>query len=263
LFAHLLQRADVTLYERDRRRRRRVWLSLLLFTLLAYPALLLGSSYFGSSLGMLRDVNASRALARALSYAADPRLPVEPGNDGQLATTALDSTLVALQLSDALAPGSPAGAGGPGTGAAGTPTQGGAPPAAGGGGGAGGGTPSPDPIAPPSPGPTAPPASPPPSPSPTPSPVPCSALPPVHNAIFDGSVLDANGNKVALATVTLFRGGCLVGQRLTGINGKFAIPGLVPNTSYGYTFFALGHPQESGSFVTGATGAYSRDLQFQ
>jgi hypothetical protein len=242
-----------------------VWLALLVFTLLAYPTLLLGSSYFGSALGMLRDVNASRALARALSYAADPRFPVEPGNDGQLATPALDPTLVALQLNDGGAPSASSPGGAPGTGADGSPSAGSGTPGAGGSGTAAV-TPSPDATAPPSPAPTAPPASPPPSPlaSPTPGPTPCSAIPPVSSTgTFDGRVLDAQNKKVAAATVSLFQNGSLVGVCTTGLNGMFAIGALAPNTSYTYTFYALGHPQEAGSFATGASGNFSRDLQFQ
>jgi hypothetical protein len=244
-----------------------VWLFLLVFTLLLYPTLLLGSSYLGSSVGMMRDINASRALARALNYAADPRFPVEPGNDGQLATSALDSNLVALQLNDGRAPAGSAQAGAPGTGSAdsSSATPAGATPASGGGGGTAGVTPSPNPVAPPLPGPTAPPVSPPPSPTPSPSasPTTCSSLPPVGSGTFDGKVRDSQDQKVVGALVTVYWNGCLVGSATTGVNGRFAIPGLAPNRSYTYTFAALGHPQGSGSFATGPSGNYSRDPQFQ
>lgn len=247
--------------QRDLRRRRLLWLSLLAFTFLAYPMLLLGSSYIGSGLGMLRDVNASRALARALSYAADPRFPLEPGNDGALATAALDANLVALQLTDGLPPGvSPFAA----------PAIGGTPPTDSGGVNVGV-TPSPDPTALPSPDPTASPSpdpspspSPAPSPtaSPTPSPTPCSGLPPVGSGSFDGTVFDAQNKSVLAATVSLFWCGHLVGSAVTGINGRFVIPGLAPTTSYSYTFAALGHPQGSGSFVSAASGNSTHNLHF-
>jgi hypothetical protein len=242
-----------------------VWLFLLVFTLLLYPTLLLGSSYFGSSVGMMRDINASRALARALNYAADPRFPVAPGNDGQLSTSALDSNLVALQLNDGRAPGGSAQAGAPG---AGTADSSSAAPAAGtpgpgGGGGTAGVTPSPNPTAPASPGPTAPPVSPPPSPSPSPTPSPTTCSLPVGSGIFDGKVRDNQDQKVVGALVSVYWNGCLAGSAITGPSGRFAIPGLAPTTSYTYTFAALGHPQGSGSFTTGPSGNYSRDPQFQ
>jgi hypothetical protein len=218
-----------------------VWFSLVVFTLFLYPTLLLGSSYVGSTVGLNRDVNASRALARALSYAADPHFLVSPGNDGQLATSALDSNLVALHLDNDQGPSGSASA---------TPANGGIVAV----------TPS-NPIAAPSPHPTAPVSpNPSPRPSPAPSPTPCS--PPRGSGTFAGKVLDAGGKVVGGATVILYWKGCFVGRATTGANGAFAIPRLAPKTSYTYSFSARGHPQGHGSFVTAANGNYSHNPQF-
>jgi hypothetical protein len=265
---------------RDRRRRRWRWLFLLGFTLLVYPLLLMGASYFGSSVGLSRDVNAKRALARALSYAADPRLPVDPGNDGELATAALDGSLVALQLVDggrdssgslqalAVRPGSPSSI--PGNGSNPTANPGGvgvgppAPPAA---------APSPT-AAPPStvaqppasPPPTTPPVRPPPPPTPIPSPTPtpnCNQ-PPTGGGTFDGKALDPKGKTVnGGATLQLFWNGCLVATVVTGKKGNFAISGLAAGTRYNYVVTAPKFNPGAGSFTTDGSGNHSEDPQLQ
>lgn len=259
---------------RDRRRRRRGWLFLLGFILPLYPLLLMGSSYFGSSVGLSRDVNASRTLARALSYAADPRLPVHPGNDGELATAALDGNLVALQLVDGSSGSLQASGGRPGTPSP-IPANGANPTAnpSGGGGGPPAAPPTtasapttPPPTA--APPPAAPPVAPPPSPIPAPAPSPtpnpsCNPPPPTGGGTFDGRVRDSQDKNVSGATLQLFWKTCLVATIVTGPDGKFAISGLAGGTIYNYVLTAPKFKPGAASFTTDGSGNHSEDPQFQ